>query len=106
MHPKCFENQEQYDAWLSADNDAYHYKGGVRHTPICTDCTPSYATAMRIAGRCEHPEVKFCRSGKAYKGIVSGNGKPGLAPKIDSDLKWEPISEQEQPNAAVPCAHA
>jgi hypothetical protein len=71
MYPACFESQQQYDDWLKADRLIY---AKIRDTAFCIDCTPSYATAMRSQGRCEHPEVKFYRKGTAFMGEVGGYG--------------------------------
>jgi len=113
MFPACFESQEQYDKWLEADNSTYHYHGGThgadrRATPFCIDCTPTYAALMRLAERCEHPEVRFYRSGKAFRGGTTG--RPGVKSHVDNDGNWElcdgaETQNEEQSDAEVPGPH-
>ena len=51
MKPSCFESEQQFSGWLQlfkvTNSDNLNF---------CQDCTPSYATAMRTCGRCEHPD--------------------------------------------------
>lgn len=60
--PKCFENDEQFILWIKSDDGARGHYRAVNKTPICNDCTAAYAASMRLAGRCEHPEVRFERN--------------------------------------------
>jgi hypothetical protein len=50
--PSCF-TEPQYEAWKEAARQAIPTWGP------CTDCTPGYQARMKIAGKCEHPEIKF-----------------------------------------------
>lgn len=101
-YPLCFESQEQFDRWLAADNNCYHYTGKDlgRHTPICTDCTPTYQQTMRLQSRCEHTEIKFYKAGNAYRG---GEFAPrGSKPRIEVEPKWEPVDGNETRNTKEP----
>lgn len=60
--PKCFETDEQFMLWIKSDDGARGHYRAVNKTPICNDCTAAYAASMRLAGRCEHPEVRFERN--------------------------------------------
>lgn len=51
MTPRC-ATPEQYAAWPKLARLTKRAK-------FCHDCTPGYQARMKIAGRCDHPEVKF-----------------------------------------------
>lgn len=73
MKPKCFESLSQYEAWQRADmalNSTRHLRITQSETPVCADCTPTYAMAMRAQGRCEHPETIFKKTGEEFIGVI------------------------------------
>lgn len=73
MKPKCFESMSQYEAWQRADmalNSTRHLRITQSETPVCADCTPTYAMAMRAQGRCEHPETIFKKTGEEFIGVI------------------------------------
>lgn len=53
MKPACFDDEQQYSAWLDLFG-----KTGRKHANVCQDCTPCFAARMRKAGRCENPSFK------------------------------------------------
>ncbi len=64
--PACFSTS-QWAEWkrcaLAATQGAGDNGGGtIDMPPHCEDCTRQYQTAMRAAGLCAHPEVKFLAS--------------------------------------------
>lgn len=61
MKPTCFTDDAQFIHWLATDKVFHNRSGGQRQmqTFVCTDCTPTFATKMRLEGKCEHPDVEF-----------------------------------------------
>jgi hypothetical protein len=50
--PRCF-SRRQYELWKSVA------RGWRDVVSPCTDCTPGFQAAMKVAGKCEHPEMVF-----------------------------------------------
>lgn len=97
--PKCFESQQQFDAWKDADYKIYQ-STRCTPTPVCTDCTPTYAAQMRLEGRCEHPEIKFVRFKDSFKGDVEKRAGAMIA---WDEVKWE---KEDVTDAKKPRRHA
>ncbi len=47
--PPCMDERE-WEAWLRAAKDA-----SLKFVSPCSDCTPTFARAMRAEGRCDRP---------------------------------------------------
>lgn len=64
--PACFDSDEQFLLWhIGAKQIAETLPNLVSPMGYCEGCQPDYASAMRAAGRCQHPEVFFDAQGQA-----------------------------------------
>lgn len=77
--PRCVSEQGYRD-WLALAEEDPNWsailKRTKRHHPFCLDCTPQYASKMRVIGKCSYPQVQFkCNDdGVVYK-VVSLNSR-------------------------------
>jgi hypothetical protein len=73
--PRCVSS-EDYRAWNKLQPRAG--KAG-----FCEDCTPTFKMTMMDLGRCDHPEIRFCRDDD---GFLTGTVTQADADSMSFDL--------------------
>ena len=68
--PACFSALRFYRNWREQQERCVKWAVGEKATSICEDCLPSYALAMRRAGRCSNPSVTW----RVEDGAIVGCG--------------------------------
>ena len=59
LYPACFSELRFYRNWREQQERCVKWAVGEGAVTICEDCLPSYALAMKRAGRCSNPGVTF-----------------------------------------------
>lgn len=77
--PRCFDSQEQWDAWREVARQASPRD----ITTYCEDCSPDYQASMIAQGRCRWPTTQFIEN-VGYRVFIVATWKEKAAAREDA----------------------